>query len=291
MGESHADLCETHILGDDTHEIAVRAEACEALARARIAHVGIRDAAAPHRVVRTWLGGAYLHGCLEGEGRTLLDGAWRAHGAGVASLAPAHVLHAFECVPGRRWRCCWVRYAPSSARSREGVAAPVFARFDAAPLSHAILGLHREAGAPGGTPAACALWIDLIEHYVDRLAAPAGGEGRLGAVWAAVRREPGRAWRLDDLAAVAGVSGEQLRRLCNRGLGRSPMRQLAHIRMQAAAHMLAQGGCSVERAALEVGYDNPFAFSQAFRRVTGFRPSRFRDARPGEPRPAAHGEA
>lgn len=287
MGESHADLCETHILGDDTHEITVRAEACEPLARRRIAHVGIRDAAAPHRIVRTWLGGAYLHACLEGEGRTLLDGSWRTHGARMASLAPAHVLHAFECVPDRRWRCCWVRYAPSSIRSREGVAAPVFAHFDAEPLSHAIHGLHREAGTPGATSAACTLWIDLIEHYVDRLMATAGGEGRLGAVWAAVQREPGRAWRLQDLAAIAGVGGEQLRRLCHRDLGRSPMRQLAHIRMQAAAHMLAQGGCRVEQAALAVGYDNAFAFSHAFRRVTGFSPSQLCKGRPGESGAAA----
>jgi AraC-like DNA-binding protein len=274
MGEVQEDLRETHILGDATTELAVRAQSCPALAARNIAHVGIRDAAAPHRIVRTFLGGAYLHACLDGEGRTLLDGDWRSHGVGVVSVAPPHVPHAFECLPDRRWVCAWVRYDPGSPRSRGGVAGPVFARFDATPLAHAINGLSHEAKA--GTDAGCALWIDLIEHYVDRLLAPVGAGSRLAPVWDAVHRDPGRAWRLQHLAGLAAISEEQLRRWTHRALGRSPMRQVAHIRMQAAARLLRERGRTVEQVALAVGYENAFAFSHAFRRLTGVAPSSLR---------------
>src|SRR5690606_20894968 len=89
---------ETHIFGDDTRIITVRAEHCEALAARHIAHVAVIDAAAPYTIVRTHLSGAFLQVCLGGEGQTLLDGNWRSHTVGLASFAPAHVLHAFHCL-------------------------------------------------------------------------------------------------------------------------------------------------------------------------------------------------
>lgn len=78
MPEPHENLSETHIIGDDTRLTIVRAEECPALVQRHIAHVGVGDAAVPYQIVRTRLTGAYLHGCLGGEGRMLLDGRWRA---------------------------------------------------------------------------------------------------------------------------------------------------------------------------------------------------------------------
>jgi AraC-like DNA-binding protein len=46
--------------------------------------------------------------------------------------------------------------------------------------------------------------------------------------------------------------------------------------MRRAAALLAAGAASVERAAGAVGYDNPFAFSSAFKRVIGKPPSAFK---------------
>jgi AraC-like DNA-binding protein len=274
MAGSHDNLSETHIVGDDTHQVILRAEEHDALAQRQISHVGVGDAAVPYKIVRTRLSGTYVHASLGGEGRMLLDGRWRPHKAGMISLAPAHVLHAFHAVPSRRWKYCWVRYMPTSPRSSINFVSPVIARFDPEPLNHAILGLLREAKA-GGNTASVSLWIDLIEHYVTRFAEPLRTEDRLRSVWDAVQKDLARDWTVASLAKIAKTSGEHLRRLCQRSLGRSPMQQLTYLRMQYAAHRLATSDETIETIARDIGYQNPFAFSNTFKRMTGFRPSRY----------------
>jgi AraC-like DNA-binding protein len=275
MAKAHVDLLETHIDGPDTKLWTVRAEECPALRQREIAHIGVGDAAVPYRIVRTKLSGAYLHGSLAGEGRMLLDGRWRPHRPGMVSLAPAHVLHAFHAIPSKRWGYCWVRYTPSSPRSMIHSMAPILGKFDCRPLSHAILGLVTEmqAGRDMGT---CGLWLDLIEGYVDNFAEPWRREERLLVVWNAVRQNLARAWTRDELAELAGVSCEHLRRLCQHSLGRSPMQQLTILRVQHAAHQLATTNTKLETIADSVGYRNAFAFSNVFKKVTGVRPSSFR---------------
>lgn len=278
MAGLHENLSETHIVGRNTHQLILRAADCSALATRQISHVGVGDAAAPYRIVRTHLSGTYVHASLGGEGRILLDGRWRPHRAGMLSLAPAHVLHAFHAIPSKRWQYCWVRYMPQSPRSAIGFMAPVMAQFDATALQHAILGLYHEMQGPADTGSAM-LWIDLIEHYISRFAEPLQREDRLRALWEKVSTDLGRPWSVDSLARLAHISGEHLRRLCQASLGRSPMQQLTYLRIQHAAHRLATTPAKIEDIALQVGYQNPFAFSNTFKRMTGFRPSHFRSRR------------
>lgn len=278
MVKDHLNLLETHIEGSDTKQWSVTASDCPALARRHIAHVGCGDAAVPYRIVRTNLSGAYLHGSLGGVGRMLIDGRWRSLGAGMASFAPAHVLHAFHAVPSRRWHYCWVRFTAQSSRSVIDAMTPIMGHYDCRPLSHAIMGLYNEMQA-GRNMATCALWLDLIEIYVDGFAKPWKSETRLMTVWNHVRKDLARPWTLSELAGLAGLSNEHLRRLCHRSLGRSPMQQLTTLRVQQAAHRLATTNTKIEIIADSVGYLNPFAFSNVFKRVTGLRPSEFRTRR------------
>lgn len=275
MATAHDKLLETHIVGDDTREWIVRAENCPALASRHIAHVGVGDAAVPYRIVRTKLSGAYLHASLGGEGRILLDGRWRPHKPGMVSLAPAHVLHAFHAIPSQRWRYCWVRYTSTSPRSLLSVMSPVVASFDAEPIHHANMGLFHEVNGARDA-ASCELWVNLIERYVDLLAEPWQREKRLLVLWNAVRKDLARQWSLREFTDIAAMSGEHLRRRCQRSIGRSPMQQLIVLRIQHAAHLLATTDRKIETVAQQVGYQNPFAFSNTFKRITGMRPSQFR---------------
>jgi len=269
------ELKETHIWGDDSRLTVVRAEHCDALAARHIAHVAVMDAAPPYTIVRTHLSGAYMHVCLGGEGRTLLDGRWYAHKAGMTSFAPAHVLHAFHCIPGQRWQVCWVRFMPNASRSVENAMAPGMTLFDGRALEHAILGLASEMqGAVD--PGSCAMWVEMIERYVERVVEPWQRDPRLVGLWNAVQQDLGRAWTLTEMARLARTSEEHLRRLCQKSLGRSPGKQLVAMRIAQAAHRLATSGETVEVIARSVGYVNPFAFSNTFKHVTGFRPSDYR---------------
>ncbi len=273
---THPQLVETHRVGPHTREWIVRVADCPAFAPHHLAHTGIADAAEPYAMVRTDLPGSHFLACFEGEGRIWLDGRWRRCVAGQACLAPAHVLHAFHAVPGKRWGFAWVRYDADAGAGPLGTAsAPVLARFNSAALAAAVRGLHAEQ-AVDPRPALVHHWVELIHGYVVRFAQPWHVEDRLSRVWEAVAARPGEAWTLTELARRAHCSGEHLRRLCRQQLGRSPMNQVTYLRMRHAATLLSESDLKLEAVADAVGYANPFVFSNTFKKWTGWRPSEYR---------------
>ncbi len=171
-----------------------------------------------------------------------------------------------------------MRFMPSSPRSVHNALVPGLTAFDGDALAHAIRGLASEV-ATRKDPATCSMWIDLVEGYVARLLDPLQREPRLVAMWNEVCRDLARPWTLGEMARLAHTSEEHLRRLCQRSLGRSPGRQLASLRIARAAHLLATTHDKVEAIAQQVGYANGYAFSNTFKRLTGFRPTDYR-ARP-----------
>src|SRR5690606_10309344 len=101
-------------------------------------------------------------------------------------------------------------------------------------------------------------------------------EPRLNDMWTMVLADIGREWTITELAKLANISPEHLRRLCWQHFGRSPGRQLTTMRIAQAAHELVTTQKKIESIARDVGYANPFTFSNTFNRMTGFRPSEYR---------------
>lgn len=254
---------------------------CPALAQHHIAHVGLADAAEPYTMVRTHLAGTYFLACFGGEGRILLDGRWQKCGAGQACMAPPHALHAFHAIPGKRWQFGWVRYESGHGTGPLGNAsAPVLAQFNSEAFGAAVRGLYHEREG-GGLPATMDQWAALIQGYVLRFAQPWHVEDRLTQLWDAVAAAPGLAWDLSELSRRVHCSGEHLRRMCRRQLGRSPMEQVTYLRIRHAATLLIETDQKLETIADAVGYANPFVFSNTFKKWTGWRPSEYRN-RPGQ---------
>jgi AraC-like DNA-binding protein len=249
---------------------------CPALNPHRIIHVGIMRAIAPTRIVRTRQTTTYFLTCFGGKGKVLIDGRWRVCGAGFACLLPAHTLNAFDTIPGVRWEFCWVCYQqPAEQRPIADTASPVMARFESLPLHSAILGLMHECGG-AGQPAIIQHWVELIHMYVLRFAQPMEHDDQLRLLWDRVTARLFEDWTLDRLAREAGYSKEHLRRLCQRQLGRSPIHQVTYLRMRRAAQLLNTTEQTIEAIAREVGYQNPFVFSNAFTKWIGWRPSEYR---------------
>jgi AraC-like DNA-binding protein len=119
-------------------------------------------------------------------------------------------------------------------------------------------------------------WADLIHAYVLRFAQPSDQPDALRLLWERVAGHLGESWTLAKLAREAGYSNEHLRRLCRRQLGRSPMHQVTYLRMRRAAELLATTEHTIEAIAHDVGYQNPFVFSNAFTKWIGWRPSLYR---------------
>lgn len=278
-------LRETHTFGPGNKLWAVRVNdadqrpflatspICPGLSRYRIAHLGVQDAAHPYRIVRMNQSGTFFLACFGGEGRVLADGRWQRVRTGTGCLLLPHMLNAFHAVEGHRWQFCWIRFQESATHPPfVSASSPRVARFDARPLREAILGLHYES-LGGAAPETVHHWIELVHDYVERFARPWQTDERLSQVWEEVAAHLPNAWTVERLAKLAHVSAEHLRRLCQRHLGRSPMHQVTFLRMKRAAQLLAETNFKIEHIAAEVGYQNPFVFSTAFKKWTGWRPS------------------
>ena len=158
-------------------------------------------------------------------------------------------------------------------------ASPVMARFDSLPLYSAILGLMHECGGTA-QPTVIQHWVELIHAYVLRFAQPMRHDDQLRSLWERVARHLAEDWTLTRLMRESGYSKEHLRRLCRRQLGRSPMHQVTCMRMRRAAELLTTTDHTVEAIGENVGYHNPFVFSNAFTKWIGWRPSEYRRKKP-----------
>lgn len=259
-----------HRIGADTREWLVSAKDAPALAEAGIPLCGVSQARPGFRFVRHgWDRGQLLMALTPG-GDCLVDGAWRALAPGEGYLTPPGASHAYHCRPGGEWLVAWAMLDPAAFVLAP--AGPAVVAGDARALHDAILNLHREGVGPAET-VLVRQWGDLVAALVRRLLAPARTDPRLGRLWEEVDADLARPWTLADFARLAGLGGEQLRRLSLRQLGASPMQHLARLRMRRAASLLAAGGRTVAEVAAAVGYDNAFAFSTAFRRHHRVPPS------------------
>lgn len=110
------------------------------------------------------------------------------------------------------------------------------------------------------------------------------GDAAVGRALAALHREPAYNWTLDVLAQEAGLSRSALTERFTRFLGKSPMAYLADWRLELGAEALRATSRSVQRVALDVGYDSEAAFNRAFKRRFAVPPARYRrDSREREP--------
>jgi AraC-like DNA-binding protein len=260
----------------DSREWLSDSPICSLLTQHHIAHVGVLQARYPFEIKREFQSGSFIMACLKGEGKVMVDGAWKLLRAGDACLLPPFVLNTFKCIEGNPWDFCWVRYL-ESPESKPIVTqhSPVLGRFDNAPILAAIQGLYAEScGAKN--PGTLDCWIDLIQHYVLYFAQPQDFDDRLWRIWQMVEPKLSRKWTLTELADNAHVSEEHLRRLCRQRYGRSPIQHLTFLRMQKAKHLLSTTDDKIESIARSVSYESQQTFSTLFKRWVGWSPSKFR---------------
>ena len=122
-----------------------------------------------------------------------------------------------------------------------------------------------------------AIAIHLARNYANLIKEPHSGSPSLPGyklrqitVW---MTEPlAENVRLDQLAAVAGLSKFHFHRLFKRAVGEAPSRYHMNFRMHEAKRLLRETKKSVVDVAMDVGYTNPSHFAQIFRRETSLSP-------------------
>ena len=121
----------------------------------------------------------------------------------------------------------------------------------------------------------CLRWGGLDEET------PASGllaglrDPALAGALRALHAEVQGGWTVAGLAKLAGMSRSAFAARFTETLGCAPMEYLSRWRMTVAQDALSRGGTSLDRLALEVGYESASAFSTAFRRRVGCSPGAF----------------
>ena len=81
--------------------------------------------------------------------------------------------------------------------------------------------------------------------------------------------QPSRAWRLADLARLAGISSHHLVECFTREVGVSPRQYLLSVRVRLAQEMLTGSDIAITDLALELGFSSSQHFAATFKRLTG----------------------
>lgn len=85
-----------------------------------------------------------------------------------------------------------------------------------------------------------------------------------------------RAWSLEELAKKVGLSRAGFAQKFKRSLGDTPLHYLTTLRIQTAMHLLSTTDQNLETIASQVGYQDAFGFSKAFKKIAGLPPREFR---------------
>ncbi len=287
MAPAIKNLGETNLIGPRITQKCVDAAACPPLGAAGIHSVGRAWISDHYEVVRDNPDFEHLTVCVAGEGLSLMNGSWVPWPKGSAVLSPFHARHGARSLARKvttraPWVIAWVTFSTQGEGAetpRLRIPAPTVCRGDHTSLNALIDGLEQEL-LSANDPAALFHWAQLIAGFSRRLSGGGLRDDRLRALWRSVESSLSSPWTIEDMARKAGLSEVHLRRLCHRELGCGPNRQLANLRIQRASALLRQTSDPVDAIASEVGYSDAFAFSTAFRRLTGFSPRQFRQSAP-----------
>ncbi len=99
---------------------------------------------------------------------------------------------------------------------------------------------------------------------------------QIGLALSAVHRDPGRDWKVEELAQACCLSRSAFAARFVARVGMPPAAYLAHVRLDAATDLLRDTALPVTLIAANVGYMSEAAFSRAFKRRYGTPPARWR---------------
>ena len=127
------------------------------------------------------------------------------------------------------------------------------------------------------------LFVQILRIYLETCETlPSGwlraaSDKRLGPVMALMHKEPGRSWQLGELAKSAAMSRTSFAVHFKAVAAVAPLAYLTQWRMLLAQRALRTEGTKVAVLADHLGYNSESAFSNAFKRVTGVSPARYRN--------------
>ena len=150
----------------------------------------------------------------------------------------------------------------------------------------------RSAGLPGAQLATAQLsqllFVQILRAHLETSAPMPPGwlralaDARLAPALRLMHGEPARTWHLEELAQACAMSRTTFAQRFRLATGQAPLTYLTQWRMRLAERALRDEDTPVSVLAQSLGYASESAFSNAFKRVAGRSPNRWRsEARAG----------
>lgn len=116
--------------------------------------------------------------------------------------------------------------------------------------------------------------LDLLLAVIDSANNKSGvpTHGNLDELVEAMRRQPSRAWPIEELVSITGLSPSALRIRFKSLTGLPPHGFLIDCRIRRAKEMLDKGVQSIAELAVSLGFVSARHFSSSFKLATGFSP-------------------
>lgn len=271
-------MVETEGFIDVIDRRVVHCETCPALVKLGLLEVGVTKAGGEWCFIRPAPGFGLLLVTLSGKGLVVTEGAWHESEGESAYVMPAGVPHGYRVAPDvKEWHYAWVRFAPDAVYPELfKESGPWLTPAPAYSLHAANAGLLEEV-ARGNDPQLVGIWCDLIRASLIGLVKPTGDDPRMARLWVEVGSRLNGEWSIDEMAGVANVGREHLRRLCRKHFGCSPRQRLTMLRLRKSCELLMLTNETNQVIAEEVGYGDAFSFSKAFAKAFGMSPAKYRE--------------
>jgi AraC-like DNA-binding protein len=267
---------------------------CRPLADLGVVLAGISDLRGDYRIDRAGLSFHVIVFTLGGGGTLRSDVTTRRLSRGDLLIAPAGATYFYERAAAS-WQMVW--YHLDAAKSRRTFDRPeclvlrshLFERLRSATES---LLLEVREGEPDA-PRAARFYAELIALHLQRELEPDPDparrdlRARFAELWDTVGATVAQPWSIRDLARHFGASPAHFQRLCVEHCALPPGRMLFRLRMQRAEGLLRNTAHPLKLVGPMVGYENPFAFSTAFKRYAGASPRGYRQSAPDRSAPPA----
>jgi AraC-like DNA-binding protein len=131
-------------------------------------------------------------------------------------------------------------------------------------------------GAEGWARVLVDRWLTELQEAGELRRAPAADD-RLTAALAAIDADLRDEWSMARLSEVMHLSPVRVRQLFTQAVGVPPTRYVTLRRIAHARDLLAHTELSSVEIAQRCGFDDPRHFSRVFFRITGMRPTRYRE--------------
>jgi AraC-like DNA-binding protein len=274
MSELQSDIAEIQELGEKTSERLVKERAAKELANRFLYGAGVIHTQGGMfylQKVNAWL----IVVCYSGIGEVLVKNDWSTITTGSLYVVPPNTVAGYRTVAPNSWGLCWSMYYRLEELSGSALTAPVVLPCETKPYLKAILALYSESEG-ACDPVALALHVELLHIETLRILSIPQISYSKDRLWDKVRSDLAAPWTLRDLSREGCTNREQLRKQTQEDYARSPVQHVTALRIERAKYLLKTTNLPITKIANQVGYSDAFAFSRAFKQISGRSPAQVR---------------